>query len=256
MIRIARSGPGPKNLRTWGDRQTAKDCAEYDAQPSEFHTGGKKFKFKNYYSKDPVKVRLLEIHHGKCCYCERKYPREYLHVEHFRPKGGVRQDFRQIKDELPGYYWLAYRWENLLLACHACNVKHKDTFFPLSNPADRARSHHDDVTREQSLFVDPVEQDPRLHIRYNREHPFGLTPEGRTSIRGFGLKNEELMEQRLKSINALDRCKALLRAAAIHPKDADLQVQAKKAGQDVDAAKQPDAEFSSMVIDYLEPFGL
>lgn len=63
----------------------------------------------------------------KCAYCERIYK---LDVEHYRPKGEVRDLNNQIVNisgpnganvAHPGYYWLCYEWSNLLPACISCN---------------------------------------------------------------------------------------------------------------------------------------
>src|SRR5574341_1145443 len=64
---------------------------------------------------------------GKCAYCETLIAENHPgDIEHFRPKGRVTDSMgRQlmVQDENgeeyphPGYYWLAYDWKNLLLAC-------------------------------------------------------------------------------------------------------------------------------------------
>ncbi|MCO7185001.1 hypothetical protein NH341_06160 [Tenacibaculum sp. XPcli2-G] len=63
----------------------------------------------------------------KCAYCERVYK---LDVEHYRPKGEVRDlnnklvNITNSKGTIiphPGYYWLCYEWSNLLPACISCN---------------------------------------------------------------------------------------------------------------------------------------
>lgn len=63
----------------------------------------------------------------KCAYCERIYK---LDVEHYRPKGEVRDLDNKIVNishptvgavPHPGYYWLCYEWSNLLPACISCN---------------------------------------------------------------------------------------------------------------------------------------
>ena len=146
MIRIERPATGSSILKRKGERQTKSDCESYDACPSDYNSGVKKFPRRNYYSSKPVKKLLVDIHHGKCCFCETWFAESInLDVEHFRPKAGVRQDLDQKEDELPGYYWLAYRWDNLLLSCNACNRQFKKTLFPLKNPSDRARNHNEDV---------------------------------------------------------------------------------------------------------------
>jgi uncharacterized protein (TIGR02646 family) len=255
MIRIERPANGPPSLKKFGDRQTEDDCAAYEACPSDYICGVKRFTQRIIYRSRPVKTLLFDLHHGKCCYCETRLPPEHLHVEHFRPRGGVRQELDQEEDELPGYYWLAYRWENLLLACFACNSSHKKTFFPLANPENRARSHNDDVTRERALFVDPVVQNPRLHITFEYETPDGQTPEGRKTIEGLGLRRARLREDRLEKLSHINAFLWFLEAAAARPTDADLQAKAEVATKFIKCAKLPEAEFSSMVTDYVTPLG-
>ncbi len=68
--------------------------------------------YNKYYKKEDVKQALKSLYHQKCAFCESKV--EQLQVEHFRPKSV--------------YYWLAYSWDNLLLACPNCNVYKSQTF--------------------------------------------------------------------------------------------------------------------------------
>jgi uncharacterized protein (TIGR02646 family) len=256
MIRIPRPDKGPASLKRWGERQTRLDCAAYDANPSDYHSGAARFPKKKYYSAKAVKDLLVRIHHGKCCYCEKRFPRSNLHVEHFRPRSGVRQTLNQKKDDLPGYYWLAYRWDNLLLGCNDCNSLCKGTRFPLADLKKRARSHHHDIGNELPLFVDPVEQDPRNHIHFDGDAPEGLTPQGRMTIDGIGLRRTELREDRLEKLAEIDTFYAFLELAKENPSIAKLQAKAEKARELIEAAKQPEAEFSSMVRDYVARLGL
>ncbi|MBA4158503.1 MAG: hypothetical protein H0X65_13660 [Gemmatimonadetes bacterium] len=240
-----------------GEKQTRRDYAAYDLCPGDYHSGKNTFPNKTYYNREEVKSLLIQVHQSKCCYCEQKLRTPaYLHVEHFRPKRGVRQARSQRHDDLPGYYWLAYRWENLLLSCHDCNCKFKRTLFPLANPADRARSHHDDVTRERPLFVDPVREDPRNHIRFNNDSPEGITPQGRTTIEELGLRRLGLRIARVELLNQIRTEYELLEVAAANPGIPDLEALAAGARRRIEAAMQPDAEFSSMAIDYVARRGL
>ena len=70
------------------------------------------------------------IFHHKCAYCETPDAGHIEDAEHFRPKGQVRTKSGIVKTfhvdgttEIthPGYFWLAYRWENLLPSCNTCN---------------------------------------------------------------------------------------------------------------------------------------
>jgi uncharacterized protein (TIGR02646 family) len=196
MIKIQRTNPGSARLLKSGTRQTERDCAAYDASPKEYISGAKRFPQKNYYNWKVVKDALMKMHHGKCCYCEKQIERADLHVEHFRPRGALRQA-ADADNEYPGYYWLAYSWDNLLLACPTCNVTKRSTF-PLENPEQRARSHNDDLASEKATFVNPAVDDPRDHIRFKDDAPYPLTECGRRTINELELHRDELFELRLK----------------------------------------------------------
>lgn len=253
MIRIVRPDVVLPNLKRWGERQTALDCSAYDLSPADYDSGKAKFPKKDYYSKKPVKDLLMAIHHGKCCYCEKEYSERTLHVEHFRPKAGFKQRPTQKQDEWPGYYWLAYRWENLLLACPDCNSGFKGTFFPVARPRSRARSHHDVVqlAQERPLLIDPTREDPRIHIRFDGDTPKGFGRKGQTTIERIGLRRPFLREKRLELIAQIDFRYKFIKCAKKHPKDAELLALAIEARQYLDAAVLPEAEFSSMAIDYI-----
>jgi hypothetical protein len=71
--------------------------------------------------------KLNQWYYGKCAYCERFYK---LDVEHFRPKGEVR-DENNVLLRATGYYWLGYEWSNLLPSCISCNREGgKNSKFP------------------------------------------------------------------------------------------------------------------------------
>ena len=156
MIRIHRPNPPPSALTRLGVQQTDLDSAAYENNPIAYISHEKSPPPKRYYARKDVKNVLLKMHRNKCCYCERKrWDSTELHAEHFRPKGSVQQT-RAHNKEYPGYYWLAYSWDNLLLACAPCNSTFKGALFPLENPGHRARSHKDDLSIECALFVNPA----------------------------------------------------------------------------------------------------
>ena len=178
MIRIDRTLPAPTRLVEDGTRQTELDCAAYDESPEEHKSGSKQFPNRTYYNYQDVKYVLMSIHNGKCCYCEAKHGSGDLQVEHFRPKRSVRQT-PEGRKEYPGYYWLRYCWDNLFLACPTCNRKKSDNF-PLENPVGRARCHHDDLTKERELLVNPTEDNPRDHVRFFDDRPLSFDRTGPT----------------------------------------------------------------------------
>ena len=247
MIRIQRTCPGPARLLKNGFRQTELDCTAYDESPAEYRSGTKRFPRKNYYSWKVVKDALMKIHHGKCCYCEKQIERADLHVEHFRPRGAFRQT-ADGNNEYPGYYWLAYSWDNLLLACPTCNVT-KGATFPLENPKQRARCHNDDLASEKPMFVDPAVDDPRDHIRFKDDTPYPLSERGRRTINELNLRRDELFELRLKYFKICENFRSMLKYSLEH-NHTGFQ---RKAAKQLREAIQEDAQFSSMVMDLFEP---
>ena len=252
MIRVHRTSTTPGVLVGQGQQQTQSDCLAYDQDPLAYISGRKHFQYRRYYRVAEVKTALRTIQSDKCCYCENKYRTPaYLHVEHFRPKGAVRQD-QSSGDEYPGYYWLAYQWSNLLLACFDCNTSSKGTTFPLRDPAQRARSHHDNIGNEQPLYINPADEDPRKHIRFKRDTPFALTDVGRRTIDGLDLRRSALAEERLELFAAIEVIVSILK----QPHKSDNQDLQQDARGYLRKAIQPTSKFSSMVLDYVILNGL
>jgi len=260
MIRVLKPADAPTNLLRIGRVKTAEDCANYDECPDDYVTGKKGFartererrRQRAIYGAKPIKTTLVTAHRSKCCYCETRYvDSRHLAIEHFRPKTGVRQS-RKHAEEYPGYYWLAYDWDNLLLSCHECNSDCKGTLFPLSNPRARARSHHDDSTVERALLINPALQDPRDHIRFSNETPFHRTRKGSVTIEVIGLRRDSLRETRLKYLAELRHNLDLVDVAGSHPRILELRRLGDEAQALIDSAILPDAPFSSMAIDYLD----
>jgi len=254
MILIVKPSAAPPYFSRRGIKQTELDCESFDLCPDEYLSGKRRFpKFKNsIYNAKQVKEALLKAQYNKCCYCESKpLASRDLAIEHFRPKGEVRQT-RNDKKEYPGYYWLAYEWDNLLLSCHGCNSDHKGILFPLANPRHRARSHHSDIHLEQPLFVHPAKQNPRDHIRFEDDAPIALTPLiGRTTIKEIGLRRDALREERLNKLQELDTFLKIVECAKESPRSRKLQSLAGKARKFLEAAILPDAEYSSMAQDFI-----
>lgn len=223
------------------------NCEFYDNHPSEYRSGSMKFEFKkNIYAHDSVKNALEKAQHCKCCYCESEYQETSSGaVEHFRPKGAVQQE-RGKKKEYPGYYWLAYRWKNLLITCTLCNTK-KGALFPLSEPKDQARSHQDDLNKERPLLVDPASEEPREHIRFRGSAIEPLTERGHETIKVLKLDRENLEEARKKRLRELEVLRDVTKIAE------------KIGGYPVEQVRNflkravlPEAEYSSMARCFLE----
>ena len=194
MIKLLRPQRPPSlERRVVTDATTAMKRQLPKRSISKYQAGERSFTFRSeYYGHDDVKERLKLMQHEKCAFCESHFNHvSYGDVEHFRPKGGWVQE---AEDELerPGYYWLAYEWENLFLSCALCNQRFKRNLFPLADPSKRARTHHDDLTQEEPLLIDPARDEPDDHIYFDRERIRARTERGAATIRVLGLDRSEL----------------------------------------------------------------
>ena len=253
MIKIKKPAKPPKVLREKGKVENKKNCAAYDRSPEDYKSGQKKFEFNaRIYGSQAVKNALLHAQHGKCCYCESKFRANSPgDVEHYRPKGAVKQTDGQSV-EYPGYYWLAYDWNNLLVSCEVCNRSHKKNLFPLKNPDIRARSHHERIANEKPLFINPVSKDPRKHIRFQGPTLFSCTKFGRVTINGMDLNRHDLEEDRRSVLNLLRGQCEIIRLGVDRPNDQEFQALVKKAQTRLSAAIRPEAQYSSMALDLIK----
>ncbi len=174
-----------------------------------------KLAFRSYvYASDAVRTRLSLVQRNKCAFCEVKiYPVSTPHVEHFRPKAAYinEETLEKIK---PGYYWLAYKWENLMLACPRCNsATYKGNRFPLEIEDARALSPDEDLDLEQPLLLDPFVDDPREFIRFRRGVAYAVdgNQKGETTIKVLGLNREDLVDSREEHLHSF---KVIANAAA------------------------------------------
>lgn len=148
----------------------------------------------------------------KCAYCEHQEQRRRNDAEHFRPKGrAVRGLFHATTH---GYWWLAWRWENLLFACRNCNQPQGDgrgkrDSFPLEAGSGVLIAEQDPYGAQQGvelpLLLDPSKESGIDHIEFRRVnlagHPVQWRPFARAgSERGdmtiwlLGLDRDDLIE--------------------------------------------------------------
>jgi hypothetical protein len=112
-----------------------------------------------------LKQKLGDLSHQKCWYCESIDPRSDNAVDHYRPKGNVKDSDPPHK----GYWWLAFDCHNYRFSCTFCNSIRtsattsggKQDYFPLWDEKARAQSAADDIDNEQPLLLDPTNP---LHI--------------------------------------------------------------------------------------------
>ena len=143
MINVRKSERVPAVLETKGVDKRNEYCVEYTNNSAPYMAGRQTFDIdQNIYGHNTVKSKLLNLQSQKCCYCESKVGKGKQSsgdIEHFRPKKYSQQK-EKGKKEFPGYYWLAYEWDNLYFSCEICNRVHKRNLFPLADPDTRSRN--------------------------------------------------------------------------------------------------------------------
>jgi uncharacterized protein (TIGR02646 family) len=248
MIKIRKPAEPPAVLLERGRPARDRWLAAYDREPEAYRRGRQKFAVNSaIYGHRQVREALIAAQYGKCCFCEaRIIATAYGDVEHYRPKAGWRQT---ADDDLqpPGYYWLAYEWPNLLLACTRCNQEFKQNLFPLRDPARRATSHHDDLSREQPLLLHPAETEPERFLSFRHEVAFAprANRAGSITIAVVGLNRPALREARREHLSKLHTLYQLRRLAHQRPSDTALQSLAQAAQQQLDQAIEDSAPFAA-----------
>jgi uncharacterized protein (TIGR02646 family) len=201
---------------TWSARAVVEQGA-HDGQRTVYHH-------------DQVHAALERLCERKCAYCEAPAPASTSwDVEHYRPKGRVSE-----RADHPGYYWLTYVWENLLLSCELCNRRRKDRptweqaepgttsgkgdRFPLADEATRAMHPGADLAAEARLLLDPTQDDPEEQLTFNLTgHALARegSPMGSTSIDVYHLNRRRLRSWRQAQIRlALELIDRLVRTGS------------------------------------------
>ncbi len=194
MIKIERGSP-PKNTAI--DKRREKELRKIRklAESRKLKSGH----FENLWSDPKVKDFLYESQYGKCCYCERKRDKRETDVEHFRPKAEV----KEAGEKHQGYWWLAYSWGNLLIACKTCNQQYKKSQFPLKNEEKRAYTENSGLGEEEPFLIAPLEENPELFIDYDlgetrlMAKAMGKCERGEKTINELtGINDRKVMEKR------------------------------------------------------------
>ena len=135
---------------------------------------------------------------SKCAYCERKmesvdFGKSEQDVEHFRPKGNVKQwrASKELKDagivftkapnEAKGYYLLPYHLFNYAAACKPCNSALKRDYFPIAGTYDLDGDDPADLSGEQAYLIYPIgdlDDDPETLIEFHGTSPLPVVDDG------------------------------------------------------------------------------
>lgn len=133
-----------------------------------------------------IKEALWAAGGEKCWYSEVLLPMGEVEVEHFRPKG------RLNGEKFPGYWWLAFNWQNYRIASHLANTRRYDRvnnglrgkggYFPLVGggrgafvPAPPANDPLC-IRCESPLLLDPVNANDVRLITFDQDGLPGPSP--------------------------------------------------------------------------------
>jgi len=205
--------------------------------------------------KHSVYMALRGPFYGKCAYCEGFLAADQPgDIEHYRPKKRVTINNYSMESITfgeggtikphPGYYWLAYDWQNLLPSCIDCNRpnetkipgKHmgKRNYFPVR---DFRAVRPGEETQEEPLLLNPVIQNPDNHLSIDSTGVFeSLSDEGKECIEVFCLNDREALVDARKTAYEGVKASVFMLTAALQldsPEGINLlnQLQAIKAGE-------------------------
>jgi uncharacterized protein (TIGR02646 family) len=147
-----------------------------------------------------AKPYLLKLFHSKCAYCESLLDGKVdSDIEMYRPKiGAIGLTREPAKND--HYWWLAYEWDNLLIACKTCNFS-KGQRFPVEG--ERV-GPHDPVESERPLLLDPCRDEPDDHLAFDDSTGMVApkTVRGRATIDVLSLNRQALVSARTTAAQA------------------------------------------------------
>lgn len=260
-------------------------AANYYSARSPWSPEDVSYDFKGY-DADDVKNALRILSHAKCAYCESRFlavgARE---VEHYRPKGGVKEEAGW-----PGYWWLAYDWDNFLPTCRDCNkslrqhivtseMTESEVLFLFAKKSSvahgkgnqfrlrgvRAITENCDSNLEDPLLIDPCKKDPADHLIWDFANELALlqpkvslgveSEYGAYTIATCALNRAPLVIDRLSVLRPLkvQRTKILeeLEAGAGKP---ELIAAAVRRAHDLKSFSEKDQPYSQMVSNFVDRF--
>jgi hypothetical protein len=114
---------------------------------------------------DRIRNWLLSQFNNKCWYSEAQDSVSSIHVDHYRPKGRVKQELGAILEG--GYWWLAFRWDNYRICGQLLNVK-KGDLFPIIEGNRCTADDPVSLQLEAPSLIDPLSDQTRL-ISYEKD---------------------------------------------------------------------------------------
>lgn len=195
MIHIERT-KAPASLSSPLMQKERKRAAQFFAHPAE-KRAQQRFKFFPVSSQlEGFKEALFNSFKAKCAFCETPVVESSnpTFMDSYRPKvGAIGLEGKQSPDH---YWWLAYEWTNLYLACFVCN-KMKGGRFPVEGERAAARAGAEALRAERPMLLDPCADRPEEHLLFDEAGKVASdTKQGRMTIDVFGLNRTPLIKAR------------------------------------------------------------
>lgn len=155
MRKVNITGSPPADWITEASRITQQlvDAGDIEAKQQIIETN------KTFWRDKRLTDWLLSQFNNKCWYTEAVTNVASFHVDHFRPKGEVKNIDKSTE---AGYWWLAFNWKNYILSGQLINTK-KSSYFPLVRGARAPANCPDcDLALETRILIDPRTNEARL----------------------------------------------------------------------------------------------
>lgn len=229
---------------------------EFFAPENEEARRQKRFSFE-VYKRPEVRIAVGKVFFEKCAFCDRRSSSSNpAEVDMFRPKSAVTE-----RPDHPGYWWLAMKWENMLLACADCSRTRdsdgiktgKANRFPLLKESERAFKS-DDENYERPLLLDPCKDDPEEHFIYDLKTGVmsSVSERGNTTIAVLGLNRPDLTAMRMLEATLNGSIIYGYAKAALDKAPSDIFRQ--KSLEELRKLGEPDQDFAGMKREMIKPF--
>ncbi len=199
MIAVGRTAPEPKSLRSAAAKRARAAAAESFGRRRSSRAGTTYDFRRDIYAAKDVDAALRAMFGGKCAFCESAGTVRPPGVIHYRPEHMAFDLDRVHPDH---YWWCAYEWSNLYLACNDCALA-KGSRFPVANRRARLRAEGVKLAAEGPLLLDPCADDPEEHLIYADD---GLvaseTERGNVTIAVLDLNRRRLVRARAATVAA------------------------------------------------------
>lgn len=151
-----------------------------------------------YEAKKPLHV----VQNGKCAFCESAAKDGVdLDLHFFRPNIATNDGGHPVTKTWPDHYWwLAYKWDNMLVICRSCNAN-KRNLFPIAGNRAEPEAVGKALDLERPLLINPYREDPSEYLRFDHDGTVrGIGPKGETTVAICGLNRPALVRARKEAM--------------------------------------------------------